>query len=167
MMKGQQQVTLPVIGITCANCATTIERNAKKVAGVSEAMVNLSNEKVTVTYDPTVATPKAIAERIQRAGYKVPVATLELPITGMTCANCVNTVERTLNKKVPGVLTATVNFATERATVQYIPGAVSPADMTAAIETEIRMRAGLPVAPGTAAAGGGAVAVDAVTGEVL
>jgi Cu+-exporting ATPase len=133
-MKDQQQVTLPIIGITCANCATTIERNAKKVEGVSEAMVNLSNEKVTVTYDPAVATPQAIAARIDRAGYKVPVATLELPITGMTCANCVNTVERTLNKKVPGVVTATVNFATEKATVQYIPGAVSPAEMIAAIE---------------------------------
>ncbi|MDX1522281.1 MAG: cation transporter, partial [Anaerolineae bacterium] len=60
--------------------------------------------------------------------------TIELPITGMTCANCVNTVERTLNKKVPGILEATVNFATEKATVRYIPGAVSRAEMVAAIE---------------------------------
>ena len=64
----------------------------------------------------------------------MPVATLELPITGMTCANCVATVERTLTKKVPGVVEATVNFATEKATVKYIPGAVSRADMVAAIE---------------------------------
>ena len=52
----------------------------------------------------------------------------------MTCANCINTVERTLNKKVPGVLEATVNFATEKARVKYIAGAVSRADMVAAIE---------------------------------
>jgi Cu+-exporting ATPase len=125
---------MPVVGMTCANCATTIERNAKKVAGVSEAAVNLSTDKVQVTYDPSLTSPQAIIERIERAGYQVPLATLELPITGMTCANCAGTVERSLNKKVPGVLEATVNFATEKATVRYIPGAVSRADMVAAIE---------------------------------
>ena len=66
-----------------------------------------------------------VIDRIGKAGYQVPVATLELPITGMTCANCANTIERTLNKKVPGILEASVNFATEKATVKYIPGAVS------------------------------------------
>ena len=60
--------------------------------------------------------------------------TIELPITGMTCANCVATVERALNKKTPGVVEASVNFATERATVRYTPGAVSRAEIVAAIE---------------------------------
>ncbi len=129
-----QKITLPVLGMTCANCATTVARNAKKVDGVSEAAVNLSTDKVTVSYDPKTATPQAVIERIERAGYKVPLARLELPITGMTCANCVNSVERTLRKKVPGILEATVNFATEKATVTYIPGAVGQAEMVAAIE---------------------------------
>ena len=125
---------MPVIGMTCANCATTIERNAKKVDGVGDAVVNYGNEKVTITYDAAITSPQAIIERIRRAGYDVLTVTLELPITGMTCANCVNTVERTLNKKVPGILEATVNFVTEKATAKYIPGAVSQADMVAAIE---------------------------------
>ena len=59
---------------------------------------------------------------------------LTLPITGMTCANCVATVERTLNKKVPGVVDANVDFATEKATVEYVPGQVTRAEMVAAIE---------------------------------
>ena len=122
MKKTERQLTIPVIGITCANCATTIERNVKKVEGVREAPVNLGNEKVTVTYDPKVTGPQAIIQRIERAGYSVPIATLELPITGMTCANCVAAVERTLNKKTPGVVEATVNFATERTNV--LKGAV-------------------------------------------
>lgn len=130
----QQQITIPIIGITCANCATTIERNVKKVEGVRQAPVNLSTERVTVTYDPHITGLQAIIERIERAGYHVPIETLELPITGMTCANCVATVERALNKKTPGVIEATVNFATERASVQYIPGAVDLADMVTAIE---------------------------------
>ncbi|MEW5959030.1 MAG: heavy metal translocating P-type ATPase [Chloroflexota bacterium] len=133
-MAAPKQLTMPVIGMTCANCAATIERNTKKVAGVSDAVVNFGSEKVTVTFDPALTTPQAVIERIERAGYQVPAATIELPITGMTCANCVSTVERALNKKVPGILEAAVNFATEKATVKYIPGAVSRADMVAAIE---------------------------------
>ena len=128
------QLSMPVLGMTCANCVAAVERNTKKVAGVSEAVVNFGTEKLAVTYDPAQANPQAIVERVAKAGYEIPVATLELAITGMTCANCVNTVERTLNKKVPGILQATVNFATEKATVKYIPGSVTRADMVAAIE---------------------------------
>jgi len=80
-MTTQTQITLPVIGMTCANCAATIERNAKKVTGVSEAVVNFGTEKVTVTYDPTLATPQAIIERIERAGYKVPALPADSPDT--------------------------------------------------------------------------------------
>ena len=130
----QTQLTLPVLGMTCANCAVSVERNAKKVAGVSEATVNLASEKVTVLFDPALATPQALIERIERAGYQVPTATLELAITGMTCANCAATIERTLNNKVPGVVETTVNLATEKATVRFIPGAVARADLVAAIE---------------------------------
>ncbi len=133
-MAAEKQLTMPVIGMTCANCVAAVERNSKKVDGVSEAVVNFGTEKVTITYDPGLATPQAVIEQIKRAGYDVPVATLELPITGMTCANCASTVERTLNKKLPGILEANVNFATEKATVKYIPGAVSRADMVSAIE---------------------------------
>lgn len=133
-MAEQKQLTMPVLGMTCANCVATVERSAKKIEGVSDAIVNFGSEKLTVNYDPAIASPQAVIERVEKAGYHVPVATLELPITGMTCANCVNTVERTLNKKVPGIVEATVNFATEKATVKYIPGAVTRADMVAAIE---------------------------------
>ncbi|MCB0196851.1 MAG: copper-translocating P-type ATPase, partial [Anaerolineae bacterium] len=133
-MASPQKITLPVIGITCANCASTIERNAKKVNGVEEVVVNFGSEKVTISYDPSTTTLNDVIERIERAGYQIPIATIDLPITGMTCANCVSTVERTLNKKVPGIIEVTVNFATEKATVRYIPGAVTQAGMVAAIE---------------------------------
>ena len=133
-MATQKQLTLPVLGITCANCATTIERNAKKVEGVEAAAVNLSTERVQVSYDPKVVAPQAIIERIERAGYQVPLASVTLPITGMTCANCAAAVERALKKKAPGVVEATVNLATERARVAYIPGTITPAEMATVIE---------------------------------
>jgi Cu+-exporting ATPase len=151
-MAEQKQITMPVLGMTCANCVAAVERNTKKVEGVSEAVVNFGSEKVTVTYDPAQATPQQMIERIERAGYRVPLATMELPITGMTCANCAATIERILNKKIPGVTEAAVNFATEKATVTYVPGAISRPDIVAAIE-----RAGY----GVLEVGSGADPVDA------
>ncbi|HSM57118.1 MAG TPA: copper ion binding protein, partial [Candidatus Sulfomarinibacteraceae bacterium] len=132
-MSEKKQLTLPVTGMTCANCVASVERNTKKVEGVSDAVVNFASEKVTFTYDPAaLKNPQAVIERIQRAGYDVPTATVDLAITGMTCANCVANVERALNK-VEGVLEANVNFANEKATVKVAAGAVTRADLVAAV----------------------------------
>jgi Cu+-exporting ATPase len=130
----EKQVTLPVTGMHCANCSSTIERNLKKLEGVASANVNYATEKATIIFDPSLLGEDAIIGKIKDVGYGVATAKVELPITGMTCANCAVTIERTLNKKVPGVTEATVNFATEKATVEYIPGQVTRADMVAAIE---------------------------------
>ena len=130
----EKQLTIPVTGMHCANCSSTIERNLKKMDGVADTVVNYATEKATITFDPTALNMDAIIHKIEDVGYGVATAKIELPITGMTCANCAATVERTLNKKVPGVKAAVVNYATEKATVEYIPGLVSRADMVAAIE---------------------------------
>lgn len=135
-MSEEKQITLPVLGMTCANCVAAVERNSKKVAGVTEATVNFASEKVTFRYDPSVVTGKdvttAVIEKVKRAGYEIPTAELELPLLGMTCTNCAATIERALNK-VDGVLTATVNYANEKAAVSYATGAVSRAEMVAVV----------------------------------
>ena len=132
----EKQLTLPVVGMTCANCVATVERNARKAEGVTEAAVNFASERVTVSYDPDVAggaqVTAEVIDRIRRAGYDVPTAEVELPLLGMTCANCAATIERRL-KKTEGVLDATVNFANERATVRFAPGATTRADLVAAV----------------------------------
>ncbi|MCO5190127.1 MAG: heavy metal translocating P-type ATPase [Anaerolineae bacterium] len=128
----QKELTLPVLGMTCANCVRAVERNAQKVDGVSAATVNYASEKVTISYDDAVASPAAVIERIEKAGYQVPTATLELPITGMTCTNCANTIQRQLRKQ-DGVLQADVNYANEKALVTYAVGATSRAEMVAAV----------------------------------
>ncbi len=125
-------IELPVTGMTCVNCANTIERTLKKTAGVSTAAVNYANERAQVQFDPSQVTPAQLVERVRQAGYDVTVAHTEIPLLGMTCANCANTIERTL-KKLPGISLAGVNFASERASVDYVPGAISIADMVAAI----------------------------------
>jgi Cu+-exporting ATPase len=125
-------IELPVTGMTCANCANTIERTLKKTPGVESAAVNFANERAQVAFDPAQVKPAELIERVRKAGYDVTLAHAELPLLGMTCANCANTIERTL-KKLPGVSNATVNYASERASVDYVPGAVGIADMVAAV----------------------------------
>jgi Cu+-exporting ATPase len=130
----EKDVTIPVTGMTCANCALTIERSVKKLAGVKKADVNFATEHAAISFDPDEIQIQDVVEKIHDAGYGVTTATVEFPVTGMTCANCAMTVERTLKKKVPGVVNASVNFASERAHVEYIPALVTIDDMIAAIE---------------------------------
>src|SRR5512142_1810574 len=75
-----KEVTLPVLGMTCANCVSTVQRNLKKVPGVQEAVVNLATEKATVIFDPQVAGEQALIDKIRHVGYDVPVATVALPL---------------------------------------------------------------------------------------
>ncbi|HEM61901.1 MAG TPA: heavy-metal-associated domain-containing protein, partial [Chloroflexi bacterium] len=128
----EKQVVLPVTGMTCANCAAAIERSLGKVEGIKEARVNLASEKAVLVYDPALVSDQALVDSIRRAGYDVATARIELPITGMTCANCVQNVERAL-RKLEGVLRADVNLASEKATVEYVPSVVSLPVITEAV----------------------------------
>jgi Cu+-exporting ATPase len=135
----ENRTTLSITGMHCANCAFTVERSLKKAQGVTDAAVNFATEQASVTFDPEAANSAELVKYVEDAGYGVVTAKVELPITGMTRhqddeAKRAATVERTLNKKVNGVVQATVNFATERASVEYIPGVASVADMIRAIE---------------------------------
>ncbi len=127
-----KQTSLPVTGMTCANCSLTVERNLKRMDGVKEATVNLATEKASVLYDPAIVNEAQFLALIRDIGYDVPTAKAELPITGMTCANCAQTIERTLGR-LDGVVSAGANFASERASVEYLPGVISLAAIQQAI----------------------------------
>ncbi|MCB9150608.1 MAG: copper-translocating P-type ATPase [Caldilineaceae bacterium] len=131
-----KQLTVPVIGMTCANCVKAVERNAKKVEHVNDALVNFASEKLTVDYDPAVIKPQAVladvVARVEKAGYQVPTEQTELALLGMTCANCANTIQRRLNK-VEGVINAEVNYANEKASVSYVPGVTDYGELVAAV----------------------------------
>jgi Cu+-exporting ATPase len=123
---------LPIEGMTCASCVARNERALRKVAGVAAAEVNFATEKATVTFDPDVVSAEDLVHTVEAAGYGVVTAQAVLPILGMTCASCVSRVERALRKPA-GVLGADVNLATEKATVMYIPGQATHADLVAAV----------------------------------
>lgn len=124
---------IDVGGMTCAACVGRVERGLKKVAGVQDASVNLATERATVTFDPAVTNPAALVRQVADTGYEARTAELSFPVQGMTCAACVGRVERALNR-VDGVLGASVNLATERASVQYLPAATSPAKLREAVQ---------------------------------
>ncbi len=128
-----QKIDLPITGMTCANCARTVERTLSKTPGVENVNVNFATERAQVTFDPAELKIPDMIERVDKAGYGVAQATIELPITGMTCASCVRNVERAINKQ-SGVLSVNVNLATERASVTYLPGSVRRPDIIHAVE---------------------------------
>ncbi|HFI0594503.1 TPA: heavy metal translocating P-type ATPase [Streptococcus suis] len=124
-----------VNGMTCATCALTVEKAVGKVAGVSKATVNLATEKVTVEYDEQEVGMKDLQMAVEKAGYELenPYQGQTLAIEGMTCATCALTVEKALNK-LDGIQNASVNLATEKATIQYDPAHLSLSDIETAVE---------------------------------
>lgn len=125
------RLSLPVEGMTCASCVGRVERALKQVPGVQSAAVNLATERADITFTGA-ADPQAAVRAIEGAGYSVREETSELAIEDMTCASCVGRVEKAL-AKIPGVLEASVNLATERARVRHLAGVVSLADLEAAV----------------------------------
>ncbi len=130
----QQKIIIPISGMTCANCAMNIERSIRKLPGITEAAVNFASEQATVSFYSEKSDLGNILGNIRKAGFTPASVRTEFPVTGMTCANCAMNIERTLAKKVPGVVTASVNFATERVTAEYLPSVTSPDEMAAAIK---------------------------------
>lgn len=130
----EQTIILPISGMTCVNCAVNIERGVGKLEGIKQTNVNFAAEEAMVSFDPKVLRSGDILKRIHDSGYTVPTAESEFPVTGMTCANCAMNIERALNKKVPGVVNASVNFATERVSVKYVPRVSTLEEIISAIK---------------------------------
>ena len=110
--------TLPISGMTCASCVGRVEKALRAVAGVSRAEVNLASEAATIAGPAGL---DALRAAIEKAGYGLRTHELTLAISGMTCASCVGRVEKAL-RRLPSVLSAEVNLATETASVRLLAG---------------------------------------------
>jgi Cu+-exporting ATPase len=128
-----QHLQLSINGMTCASCSTRVEKALNKTTGVLEANVNLATEQAAVAYDPSQVSPKQIQDAVEHAGYGVVTDEIEFPVTGMTCASCSTRVAKAL-QKTPGVLEATVNLATEHASVRYVPTTLGWSELKEAVE---------------------------------
>ncbi len=127
-----KSITLPVTGMTCANCAATIERQVRKLPGIDVANVNLASEKLSVTFDPALLDEHGIIARVQKVGYGIATGKTELPITGLRDNSDAVSLEKLLAKQ-NGVLAAGVSYGTERAMLEYVPGMTSIAELAAVI----------------------------------
>jgi P-type Cu+ transporter len=128
-----KETNLQISGMTCAACATRIEKGLNKLEGVETANVNLALEKSAIKFDPAKINIVDIQKKIQDLGYDVVTEKLELDITGMTCAACSARIEKGL-KKLDGVLKANVNLALEKATVEYNGAVVIQSDIIKKVE---------------------------------
>jgi Cu+-exporting ATPase len=127
-----KQATLPIKGMTCASCSAHVEEALKEIEGVTEANVNLATERARVSFAPEQVRVEKMVSAVRDAGYDVGTEKAVLPIVGMTCASCSQHVEEAL-RKVDGVLAANVNLATERATVEFVPGLATMDDFRRAV----------------------------------
>lgn len=118
-----ERVDISIRGMSCASCVGRVESALKKQPGVTDAQVNLATEKATVAFEEH-ANPKQVAQAVEEAGYQPVIESAEITIIGMTCGSCVSRVERAI-EKLPGIVQASVNLATQKAFVRFLPDAVT------------------------------------------
>ena len=133
MSSEMKESSLQITGMTCAACASRIEKGLNKMDGVNEANVNLALEKSSVKYDPSKLSEADLENKIEALGYGVVKQKMEFDITGMTCAACANRIEKVLSK-MEGIATTNVNLALEKATVEFNPSEVAIADIITKVE---------------------------------
>lgn len=131
-MAETKQLTLPITGMTCANCVATVERNLKKLDGVDNAVVNLSSERATVDFDASKLGLGDFITRVNRAGYGVATGEADLVIKRLSDDNDARRLEKAL-VKLDGVLEAQVTFTTEKARVKYVPTIITQAELRRAV----------------------------------
>ena len=126
--------TFELEGMHCASCAQTVEKSVKDLPGMEKAVVNLATEKLSVSYDEETLSNKDIQKAVSDAGYKAISNTTKktLAVDGMTCASCAQTVEKAA-QNLNGMLSANVNLATEKLTVEYDPATLNYGDITKAV----------------------------------
>jgi len=122
-----EEKVLSITGMTCASCCARVEKVVGMLDGVDKVSINLTTEKLFVTYDENRITLKQIKNAIIKAGYgvveKSALQEVSIPIDGMTCASCASKVEKVVSK-LEGTAKATVNLTTEKLAVTYDPQVV-------------------------------------------
>lgn len=127
------KATLHITGMTCAACSTRVEKGLSRMEGVHQANVNLAIEQANVSYDPKKTSVNALRDKVEALGYGTVSESVDLNITGMTCAACSARIEKGLSR-LPGVSQANVNLALETGHIEYAAGTLKPSDITAKIK---------------------------------
>jgi len=127
-MQPTKQIILPITGMTCANCVSTVERNLKKLSGVENASVNLSSERATVEFHPESVGLDDVIARINKAGYGVAEGEADLILARSIDNNDARAIEKKLDE-IEGIVDVKINLASNRLLVKYIPTMVNQAEI--------------------------------------
>jgi len=125
---------LPILGMSCASCVSKVQRKLQSVPGVDDASVNFATETAIVNYDKNMVRLSELVREVNDLGYQIITEKVVLPVLGMHCASCVQKVEASLSS-LPGVVSATANFATEQAIVEYLPSIVGIPELKKAVSS--------------------------------
>jgi Cu+-exporting ATPase len=133
MAPALDRIDLPIVGMRCAACASTVEKELSSLEGVEDANVNLATNKATIFYQSRFLNPEDFIDSVKRSGYDVRTASVEIPIQGIQCASCVQSIEKAL-LRTRGITKAVVNLATSKARVDYLPSEINLVEIKEAIE---------------------------------
>ncbi len=133
-VNGAQELFIPVEGMDSEHCALAVDKALATVPGVSGHRVELNNRRAVIKSGRPVEAVRGAVKAIRGHGYAVPVAKRSFPVTGMTCASCVGSVESML-RETPGVLGVAVNLATNTAQVEYVPGMIDELGLQAVVRS--------------------------------
>jgi Cu+-exporting ATPase len=128
-----ERIDLPIVGMSCAGCAATVQKNLAALKGVDSANVNFATTQATVLFQPQLIDASELISQVRKSGYDVGTASVEIPIEGMHCASCVRAIEKALLRE-KGITKASVNLASEKARVDYIPSLIRLSDVKKVIE---------------------------------
>lgn len=126
---------LKITGMTCSACANRIEKVIGKMDGVKEANVNFATETLIIDYNEQEVSKDVIEQKIEKIGYKVQknIQSHTYKIDGMTCSACANRIEK-ITKKMQGVESSIVNFATEKLIISYDSDIINFIDIKSKVE---------------------------------
>jgi P-type Cu+ transporter len=131
-MINKKTTIMPVTGMSCSNCALTIESGLKKLKGITTVSIDFAGEKLNVVFDPELINENEIVASVKRIGYGIATGKLKLPVTGMQDNTDATTLEKILLRQ-NGVLSCGVNYNTEHVLVEYIPGMITVSELAGVI----------------------------------
>ncbi len=129
----RETVYIPLEDVESEHCALIVEKGLAKVDGVETQKVEINNRRAAITVKDTETVGKAVAA-IKDLGYGVPTVKNTFPVLGMTCASCAGSAE-SIVKYEPGVINASVNYATGNLTVEYLPNMTDASKLQKAVQS--------------------------------
>jgi len=138
------RIVLPIEGMSCASCAATVQDALGRAGGVTSAAVNYATGKAAVDYDDAQTHVAELIQTVRDAGYDCGKATVSFSVEQLHYAPSVLPLEQAL-RRVPGVIAAAANQATETVAVTYVPGTTTAEALEGAVE-EAGFRVAEPIA---------------------